>query len=197
MPWPRPSPKTPPEPSPIMAWTIWKPVPWASCHGWRKLKTRARRYGSIQIAARPRATARLAPAPSVRGVPLEVRAGVGAAERGRGRRGAVDHDEPERDQAERHEHQQPRLQLPLPHSCQVLHEAAELLAAALEVLELVVARAGRREEHDLAGLGRGSGTAHGRREVAAPLVRHRGGVERAREVVRRLADEVRPADAPP
>ena len=50
-PAPRPLPKTPPEPRPISAWTDWKPEPWASFHGLRKLKMRSRRYGSNQIAA--------------------------------------------------------------------------------------------------------------------------------------------------
>ena len=45
-PSPSPAPVTPPEPIPIIAWTIWKPDPSASLHGSRKLKTRARRYGS-------------------------------------------------------------------------------------------------------------------------------------------------------
>ncbi len=47
----------PPEPMPIIAWTIWKPVPCASCHGWRNAKKRARRYGSSQIAIVPSAPA--------------------------------------------------------------------------------------------------------------------------------------------
>ena len=42
-PSPSPAPVTPPEPIPIVAWTIWNPAPWASDHGSRKLKTRARR----------------------------------------------------------------------------------------------------------------------------------------------------------
>src|SRR4051795_4153466 len=29
--WPNPRPKMPPEPRPIIACTIWKPAPWASC----------------------------------------------------------------------------------------------------------------------------------------------------------------------
>ena len=37
---------------------VWKPAPCGSLHGSRKLKTRARRYGSNQIAARPRTRAR-------------------------------------------------------------------------------------------------------------------------------------------
>jgi hypothetical protein len=41
--WPSPRPKMPPEPRPIIAWTIWKPAPWASCQGLMKLKMRARR----------------------------------------------------------------------------------------------------------------------------------------------------------
>ena len=56
-PSPSPAPVKPPEPIPIVAWTIWKPAPWASLHGSRKLKMRARRYGSIQIAASPIPTA--------------------------------------------------------------------------------------------------------------------------------------------
>ena len=56
-PSPSPAPVKPPEPIPIVAWTIWKPDPWASDHGSRKLKTRARRYGSIQIARSPSPTA--------------------------------------------------------------------------------------------------------------------------------------------
>ncbi len=43
----------PPEPIPMIAWTFWKPAPCASFHGSRKLKSRSRRYGSIQIASRP------------------------------------------------------------------------------------------------------------------------------------------------
>ena len=45
----------PPEPIPIIACTIWKPVPCASCHGCRNAKKRARRYGSSQIATVPSA----------------------------------------------------------------------------------------------------------------------------------------------
>ena len=36
-----------PSPCPIIAWTVWNPAPCASCHGLRKLKKRARRYGSM------------------------------------------------------------------------------------------------------------------------------------------------------
>ena len=61
---------TPPEPIPIRAWTVWKPVSCGSDHGSRKLKSRARRYGSIQIAARPPRVAIVVAAASVRpGVP--------------------------------------------------------------------------------------------------------------------------------
>ena len=60
----------------------------------------------------------------------------------------------------------------------------------LEVLELVVARAGRREEHDLARLGRRGRPAHGGRQVAALLV---GNVERGRELVGRRSDQIRAA----
>ena len=60
----------PPEPIPIIAWTIWKPVPCASCHGCRNAKKRARRYGSNQIATVPSAPAIASAAPSTRaGVP--------------------------------------------------------------------------------------------------------------------------------
>ena len=41
----------------MVAWTIWKPAPCASLHGFRKLKKRARRYGSDQIASVPNPTA--------------------------------------------------------------------------------------------------------------------------------------------
>src|ERR671931_80975 len=79
---------------------------------------------------------------------------------------------------------------PLRISRQVLHQAAELLAAALEVVELVIARAGGREEHDLARFGRRRGGAHRRREVAAPLVRHPGSVQRPCQLLGRFADQV-------
>src|SRR5262249_53731191 len=79
---------------------------------------------------------------------LEVRHGVRAAHDRRGRRRAVDHHDPEGRQRERHEHEDVPLRSS-PHSWQVRHEAPELLAAPLEVRELVVARARRREQDDV------------------------------------------------
>src|SRR6266540_3964215 len=48
-------------------------------------------------------------------LPFEVEAGIAAAERGRGRRRAVDHHEPEGGQAERDEDEDVGVELPLPH----------------------------------------------------------------------------------
>ena len=45
-PWPSPSPVIPPEPIPMIAWTVWKPAPCGSCQGSRKLRKRSRRYGA-------------------------------------------------------------------------------------------------------------------------------------------------------
>src|SRR5207253_5582815 len=57
--------------------TVWKPAPCASPHGLRKLKTRARRYGSSQIATRPAAETIVAARSEERRVGKECRAGWG------------------------------------------------------------------------------------------------------------------------
>ena len=44
----------------MIACSVWKPAPCASCHGSRKLNSRARRYGSNQIAASRARTRRAA-----------------------------------------------------------------------------------------------------------------------------------------
>src|SRR5439155_24289954 len=73
---------------------------------------------------------------------------------------------------------------------QVRDDPAEVLASALEILVLVVARARRREEHDVAGLCHGRRTRDRLLERAGALVRDVRTVERARELVRRLADQI-------
>ena len=92
-------------------------------------------------------------------------------ERGRSRRGAVDHDEAERDEPERDEDEQALLELAalgVTSRLEVLYQPPELLSTLLEVAELVVARAGRREEDDLPGPRRarrlGDGALERRRE---------------------------------
>ena len=65
---------SPPEPIPIIACTVWKPAFWGSDHGSRKLKTRARRYGSIQMEAMPAVRASVvAPARTRPGTPATTR----------------------------------------------------------------------------------------------------------------------------
>src|SRR5262245_6732162 len=60
----------------------------------------------------------------------------------------------------------------------------------LEVLELVEARAGGRQEHDIAASGIASGARDGGRQIAAPLETDSGRRKCALELVRRLADQV-------
>ena len=72
-----------------------------------------------------------------------------------------------------------------------LPSSAETLAALLEVVELVEARARRREEHDLPRLGVAEGLADGRLEVAEMRELHACRDERLGELVRGLADQVR------
>ena len=94
------------------------------------------------------------PEEGVDGLALQVVGGVVVRERGARRARAVDHDEPERHEPERDDDEQVVLEAaagrPLHRR---LHELAEPRSPLLEALELVVARAGRREEHDLAALG--------------------------------------------
>src|SRR6185503_19155019 len=66
-------------------------------------------------------------------------------------------------------------------------ELLEGAAARLEVLELVEARARRRQQHDLVGPRRGARRGHRALEVAAVA---RGAAEHVTERGRRLADEV-------
>src|SRR5256885_1839035 len=126
----------PPEPIPISACTIWKPVPCASCHGWRNAKKRARRYGSSQIAAVPSALATPIPAASagngvpatrrvpalrnhhkrdperrIEPLPFEVVVRVPPTHLGGRRRRGVHHHEPERDEGKRDQHEHARFEL--------------------------------------------------------------------------------------
>ena len=88
---------------------------------------------------------------AIRPLTLEVRHRVRAADDGRRRRGAVDHHDSERRQRKRDERQDVPLRLS-PHLLgEVRHQPPELLAALLEVRVLVVARARRREQDDVAG----------------------------------------------
>ena len=104
-PSPSPAPVNPPEPMPIVAWTIWKPAPCASDHGSRKLKMRARRYGSIQMARRPSPTASVSGADEQadRHARDEEDREHHPAERDRGSEVGLDDDQPGEDQRERAE----------------------------------------------------------------------------------------------
>ena len=122
-------------------------------------------------------------------LPLQVVGGVALGDRGPRRAGAVHHDEAERDEPERDEHEQPVHDRHLEPSAgprcspgplhrgsssrERLDELAEALAPLLEVPELVEARAGRRQQDDLA-----RPRVRGRPgdcvlQVAAALERHR------------------------
>src|SRR5262249_3488166 len=74
--------------------------------------------------------------------------------------------------------------------CQRRDERAEDVTAVLVALELVEARAGGREQHDVTGSGRAAGRRDGRTEGAAVLVRDAGVGERRRDLVRGGADQV-------
>src|SRR5205085_11441983 len=75
-----------------------------------------------------------------------------------------------------------------------LDQPAKRLAACLEVAELVVARAGRREQDDVAGRRVGGSLRERLREVSCAPVLAARQVERARELGRGLADQVDRAD---
>ncbi len=114
---------------------------------------------------------------------------VALAEGGRGRGRAEDHHEPERDEAQRDEDEHPLLELSL-HQTQLQHEPAERLSARLEVVELVEARAGRREEDDLSRHGGRTRLANGGGEVAAVQVGNVRCVERTGDLRSSVTDQV-------
>src|SRR5688500_758254 len=87
-----------------------------------------------------------------------------------------------------------RLAMRDPGAGRLRRERAEALAALLVVAELVVARARRREEDGVARRGVGSGAPDGRGEVAAALVGDARPLERRRDRIRRLADQVDAGD---
>ena len=74
--------------------------------------------------------------------------GIAVRDRGRRRGRAVHHHEPEGDQCERDQDEDLDVELRALHA-QPLHDPAKRVPALLEVPELVVAGAGRREEDDL------------------------------------------------
>ena len=82
-----------------------------------------------------------------------------------------------------------------PAASQRLHELPEPRAPLLEVLELVVARAGGREEDDLAALGVGVRLGDRPLEVDRVPEAHALARQRLRDLVGRLADQVRAGDA--
>ena len=73
---------------------------------------------------------------------------------------------------------------------EALHDFLENAPAMLEVSELVIARAGRRQKHDVARLRRLEGLANGRFQIAAPY--QSGGTGQVLgNAVRRGADQKR------
>ena len=123
-------------------------------------------------------------------LPLEVRHRVRAADDGRRRGRAVDHHDSERRQRKRDQRQDVPLRLSPHFLGEIRHQPPEILAALLEIRVLVVARARRREEDDVAGLRLRRGELDRAGDASPRDVRTAGGVERRRELVRRLADEV-------
>ncbi len=104
---------------------------------------------------------------SVDGLPLQVVRRRVRGEKGTGRARAVDHDKPEGDEAERHENEEVILEVRCRRAAsQRVDELAEELAPFLEVAELVVAGAGRREEDDLSRVGIPERVADGGRKVS-------------------------------
>ena len=130
-------------------------------------------------------------------LPLQERDRVALAERGRGRGGAEDHHEAERDQGEGDEDEQALLELAdeEPSLFEVLYQPPEFLSAVLVVAELVVARAGRREQDDVPRLRAAlAASATARSSVAEMQERHVRVAEVDGERLRRLADQVRRDD---
>src|SRR3954468_6124312 len=75
-------------------------------------------------------------------------------------------------------------------SRQPLYQCAEDVAALLVVVELIEARACRREEHDLSVLGDRRGVGDRMLEVTVAVVVASRGVERGCELLGRLADQM-------